>query len=669
MKKFTKIITTSVIVIMMLVLASLTLGSGLTAEAKKFDQLTVTGTTVDPKEYDGTLVATVKCGTLGGVIGSDSVYVSASAEFDDKNVGTGKRVTVTYNISGPDADSYLAPSSAVFYVDITPAILTVAGTMVDDKTYDGTTNAIVSAKGLLQGIIGGDNVEIDTATATFEDKNVDKYKMVTVSFTLKGDAAANYQVENSELSATIGKRSVTLTSADASKQYDGTPITNNNVSVTDDGFVTGEGATYDVIGSQTKVGDSPNAFDYTLNEGTSAGNYDITSVWGTLTVTPNSTAITLTANSCAKTHDGTALADNGYVVTGALAEGDYFESVTVTGSITEVGSTANTFTGYVIKNPAGEDITTFYTNIQLVNGILTIKPEPVKLVASGATVANKKYDGTSSAVVTKVIIENIAQGDNVTVSSTATFDTKDAGTGKTVTIKYTISGPDAEKYIAPDDTVLTANITKREIVFTSGDASKKYDETPLTNSNVTTTGDGFVGEEGATLDVTGSQTNVGSAPNTFEFTLNVGTSAGNYSISTANGTLTVTPCDTEITIIANSSSKTVDGTALADNGYTYTGELLPGHYFASVTVTGSITEVGTTNNMVTGFVIKNQAGEDVTDFYSGITTIDGTLTIEAEPVSPVTGDASRIGQFIVLVAVSLAAIGFVAPVIRKKTTI
>ncbi|MEI3169564.1 MAG: hypothetical protein V8S58_17775 [Lachnospiraceae bacterium] len=67
---------------------------------------------------------------------------------------------------------------------------------------------------------------------------------------------------------TITKRDVTLTSADAEKVYDGTALTNDTVTVSGDGFVKNDGATYDVTGTITNVGTKPNTFTYTLNEGT-----------------------------------------------------------------------------------------------------------------------------------------------------------------------------------------------------------------------------------------------------------------------------------------------------------------------------------------------------------------------------------------------------------------
>ena len=62
----------------------------------------------------------------------------------------------------------------------------------------------------------------------------------------------------------ITKRSVTLTSATDSKVYDGTPLTNKNVTVGADGFAKGEGAVYTVTGSRTESGTTDNTFTYDL---------------------------------------------------------------------------------------------------------------------------------------------------------------------------------------------------------------------------------------------------------------------------------------------------------------------------------------------------------------------------------------------------------------------
>lgn len=51
----------------------------------------------------------------------------------------------------------------------------------------------------------------------------------------------------------------------------------------------GEGATYNVTGTQTQVGSSENKFTYMLNSDTKASNYNITTQCGTLTVTEKTT--------------------------------------------------------------------------------------------------------------------------------------------------------------------------------------------------------------------------------------------------------------------------------------------------------------------------------------------------------------------------------------------
>lgn len=98
----------------------------------------------------------------------------------------------------------------------------------------------------------------------------------------------NFEVSDGSL--IIKPRKVTLTSASDTKAYDGQALTNKVVNpsqtTADEGFVFGEGMTYDVTGSQTAPGSSANTFTYTADINTKVQNYDITIVNGALTVTP-----------------------------------------------------------------------------------------------------------------------------------------------------------------------------------------------------------------------------------------------------------------------------------------------------------------------------------------------------------------------------------------------
>src|SRR5207302_1380089 len=95
-----------------------------------------------------------------------------------------------------------------------------------------------------------------------------------------------------------------------------------------------------------------------------------------------------------------------------------------------------------------------------------------------AVASNKTYDGTRTAAVS--LSDNHLGSDNVTESFTlATFDTKNAGTGKTVTITgITIGGADAGNYALQNTTANTiANISARTLTVTATGVNRVYDGT------------------------------------------------------------------------------------------------------------------------------------------------------------------------------------------------
>lgn len=158
----------------------------------------------------------------------------------------------------------------------------------DTKTYDGTEHTVTgyTAKdnkdNLVEGLTftgvdspsvsGTDVGEYDVTFSANAKKAISTDKLYTVTDTVNGKLE-------------ITPRKVTLTSETASKAYDGTPLTRPNVKVTGDGFVEGEGATYNVTGTITNVGTTDNTFTYTLKDGTKATNYTITKKEGKLTIT------------------------------------------------------------------------------------------------------------------------------------------------------------------------------------------------------------------------------------------------------------------------------------------------------------------------------------------------------------------------------------------------
>ncbi len=149
----------------------------------------------------------------------------------------------------------------------------------DTVTYDSKEHTVTGYTSAPEGVTfesvsaSGSGTDANTYNVTFGNNPVGTYN------NLYYVAAANPGT------LTINKRSVTLTSASASKVYDGTPLTKPEVTVGGDGFVDGEGATYNVTGTITNVGETKNTFTYTLDEGTKATNYTITKTEGTLKIT------------------------------------------------------------------------------------------------------------------------------------------------------------------------------------------------------------------------------------------------------------------------------------------------------------------------------------------------------------------------------------------------
>ncbi len=348
---------------------------------------------------------------------------------------------------------------------------------------------------------------------------------------------------------------MTLTSATANKEYDGNALTDDTVTVSGDGFADGEGASYNVTGSQRAVGNSENTFTYTLNEGTNKDNYNITQTLGTLTVTSSNASyeITVEANSDTVLYDGQSHSVGG------------FKTLEFT-----VGSNKYTVSG-LSAGATGTDAGEYAANI------------------------------TGTAVVTD------AYGNDVTSEFTV----------KTVNGKLTVS--------------------KRNVTLTSATDSKQYDGTPLTSKVVTPGGEGWANGEGATYNVTGSRTLVGSSANTFKYTLNANTDENNYTITKSEGTLTILNREAkyQITVEANSATDTYDGIeksasgfktlTFTENGQTYT--------VSGLTAEAAATDAGNYPVNVLGIpMVKDADGNDVTPQFS-VDTRNGTLTIEKRKVT------------------------------------
>ena len=153
----------------------------------------ITGISANHKTYDGMTAATLNTGSAGftGIVAGDDLNVAtSSANFIDKNAGTGKTVNITgLSLGGTDAGNYtLASNTATTKANITPATL-IAGLVAQNKVYDGNKSATAS---FTDNRIGTDDVQVN-GIASFSDKNVANGKTVTANgLSLSGADAGNY---------------------------------------------------------------------------------------------------------------------------------------------------------------------------------------------------------------------------------------------------------------------------------------------------------------------------------------------------------------------------------------------------------------------------------------------------------------------------------------------
>ena len=624
--------------------------------------------------YDGTekTVAGYDVSISNPLYTEDYFTFSGVASVSGTKMGTYPMELTVENFTNVNTNNF--PEVSFVIVDGELVINPVEAEIVvaadsDSKMYDGTaltndgyafTDGVLANGDVLTAVVEG----TITNVGTVENKVV-SHKIVNANGVDVTDCYSYVIYENGALSIT--KRIVTLTSATESKTYDGEALTNDEITVGGDGFVEGEGAAYDVTGSQTEAGSSKNTFTYALNENTLAGNYDITTTEGTLTVAKKGEiVVTITENSGVETYDGTKKVVEGYTV--SISDPLYTEEdFTFSGNDLIAGTLAGTYEmelkpeDFANTNENFENVT-----FVIVDGALEIKPIEAALVIIVDSVG-KIYDGTALTSANYSFNEEVlVEGDELIVVIEGSIT--DVGSVENAVTDYKIVRKTAEGDVAPaaeiDVTDCYANITvvngtltvkPRELILTSGSAAKVYDGTPLTSYEITA--EGFVEGEGALVTFTGAQLNAGVSENTFTYELNENTKAENYTVIIVNGKLEVTP--KAVTITSGSATKNYDEKALTSDKIVAEG-FVEGEG-AEYTITGSQTEVGTGKNTFTYKLKENTLAENYV-----ITIVEGDLVVEPPIEIPDTGDTTNLVLYAGMMVVSAAAFVALLVIGKKK---
>ena len=605
----------------------------------KVEKRTVTLTSAsDEKVYDGNALTNDTVTAEGFVEGQGATY---DVTGTITNVGE-KANAFTYALNeGTKADNYniTKTEGTLKVTPVTDKVtVTITGNTGSEK-YDGNSHIVTGYTSAFSNELYTANDFEFSGTAEASRTNVGQTDMglAVEQFTNTSDNFTNVEFVVTDGYFKVEKRNVTLTSASDEKVYDGHALTNNKVTASVDGFAEGEGATYDVTGSQTETGSSKNTFTYTLNEGTKAENYNITPVEGTLEVTPVTDKVVVEINGKTKTvtYNGNTQEVEGYDVTKVSntlypEEAIHFEGAAKASRKDEGTSYMGLNTSQFSNTSANFTNVTFkVTDGWLKVNPKSINPEDEKTGIKVTKPSDTMYNGEEQK--NKPTVEDTKTGatlvENVdyTLSYTAAVN---AGT-----VEVTITG--IGNYTGTAKT--SYEITKRKVTMTSGSASKVYDKKALTKDEVTVSGDGFAKNEGATYNVTGSRTKVGTSDNTFTYELKSNTKASNYNIEVKFGDLIVTAEDGEVvvTITGHSDSVEYDGNEKAVSGYdvsiTEGSKYTTDDFTFNGTAEAKGTEAGTYSMGLNADQFTN-----TNDNYTQVTFIvnDGTLTITPKSINP-----------------------------------
>ena len=259
----------------------ITCSSGTLTVAKKAltaNELTASETNPTAKEYDGTTA--LPGVTYQVTINGNAYTVDGTAEFDNKNVGTGKTVTFTPNVFNSTNYEFETDLTMTFKADITAKALTVTGLTAIDRVYDGTTNVTLTG-GELANVISGDDVSADmpkSGTVSDPDASETPKTVLFNEITLTGTDAGNYTLTQPNVTVTISKATPEL----GTVSYTGSiyPTTlKETVTLTSEATVAGS-LKLDETGAFNTVGTAEYAYTFTP---TDEVNYN--AVHGTVSIT------------------------------------------------------------------------------------------------------------------------------------------------------------------------------------------------------------------------------------------------------------------------------------------------------------------------------------------------------------------------------------------------
>ena len=530
--------------------------------------LTISSITAQSKTYDGT-TSTSGTITLQGAISGESPTATGTFNFANKNAGNNKTVNVTNIALGSTwtTNYTLAATTGTATANINKKKLT-ATYASEEVVYGHTPAYTVNVTGFISG-------ESASNAAGYTAPSVTPVSNPTVSgspytLTPQGGAATNYSFTYVQGTLTItpdSSNTPVVTVSPTTYVYDGT-AKEPAVTVTYGGVTLVENTDYTVqYSNNTNVGTATAAVTLIGNyEGTGSTTYTITKADGTASVTMAGWTYGDSASSPVPTSatNGTSNVTYEY-----YTDANCTNKTATSDGASSAGAKPSKAGTYYVKATFAQT-----QNYKAVSAIASFTIAQKEVTVQSATANAKTYNGNTNGSGSITLAGGV-NGETPTATGTFTYDNKNVGTGKTVTISnITLNSAYSRNYVLSSNQYTLNNgvINKKQLTATYVSETITYGGTPALAVNIT----GFVSGENASNaagyrapTVTNSNTSVGA----YSLTPAGGT-ANNYSFNYVSGTLTI-----------NASNSVSVALTLPDGGYVYDGTAKE----PAVTVTDTVT--------------------------------------------------------------------------------
>jgi hypothetical protein len=578
----------------------------------------LTITADDKTKVYGAALPTLTASYDGFVNGDTSASLTTQPTLSTNATAASHVGNYTITVSGAADNDY-----TISYVNGILSVTTAALTIMADNKTKVYGVALPTLTASYNGFVNGDTSASLTTAPSLSTSATAASHVGNYTITANGAVDSDYTISYANGTLSVTAVALTITADDKSKAY-GAALPMLTASY--NGFVNGDDAssltTAPTLNTSATAASHVNTYTITAS-GADDGDYTISYVNGTLTVTP--VALTITADDKSKAY-GAALpmltaSYNGFI------NDDDASSLTTAPTLSTTATAASHVNTYTITASGAAD--SDYT-ISYVNGALTVTPVLLTITADDKS---KAYGAVLPMLTASY--NGFVNGDDASSLTTApTLST--SATAASHVKSYTITARGA---VDNDYTIGYVNgnltVTPVALMITADDRSKAYGAALPT---LTASYDGLVnGDTSASLTTAPTLSTTATAAshvNTYTITAS-GAADSDYTISYVNGTLTVTPV--ALTITADDTSK-VYGAALPTLTASYDG-FINGDTSTSLTTQPMLSTSATAASHVNTYPIT--AGSALDGDYT-ISYVNGTLTVTPAALTITADDRSKV---------------------------